>query len=119
MACRGKEEAVLLERSAKSMAIYSCMITYILWFDVTGLQELIELGSEFTGMILPDRAVLVGQPVLLLGQPIRLVGASLRDEVYLETSPLENVEWMKCLGDKEPCLLAVWIEGSMGGRYSD
>ena len=70
-------------------------------------------------MILPDCAVRIGKPVLLLGQPIRAIGAIFRDQVYLKSGLLENIEWMKRFGDKESGLLAFGVEGGMSRRDSN
>ena len=53
-------------------------------------------------MVFPNLPFVVFKPLFLLRKPVGLVGACLRNEIYLESSLLEDVERVKGFGDEKP-----------------
>jgi hypothetical protein len=78
-------------------------LTNVIGLNITGLQQVVQLGTEFTGVILPDGSIRIVQPVLLLGKPIRLIGSSFRDEIDLKAGLAEDLERVQCLSNEKAC----------------
>ena len=72
----------------------NCGMTYIISVEITRLGQIVQLGPKLARMILPDLAILFGNPILRRGQPIRLVSACLGYEIDFKASFLEDFKWM-------------------------
>ena len=77
--------------------------TYLLRSEVLWLKTRIQLLAKLARRVLPDLAVLLGQPVFLLREPVGLVSACSGDEVDFEAGVAEDVEGMQGFGYEEAC----------------